>query len=237
VTRNFQAEKGFTLLELLVVIAVIAILAALLFPAISGAKDKAQRTACLNNLRQISLHVRVYADDSNDSAPKTPWTTNSTTMYLDGSTGFKKLLENRSAANLFSCPSDTFYYKYGTNTGGGYVPESLNRQPNSEFSSYGFNGGQMTIFGTNTLGIAGRKLSSIKDSTKTVLVMELPAFFPFSWHQPKPGMPLFNDAKNIIGFVDGHVSYIKIYWNKNTPSDFSGQYDPPAGYDYKWSGD
>src|SRR2546428_10852813 len=66
---NFNATKGFTLLELLVVIAVIAILAALLFPSLGRAKAKAQRTACMNNLRQINLGVRMYADDSSDAFP------------------------------------------------------------------------------------------------------------------------------------------------------------------------
>lgn len=55
--------------------------------------------------------------------------------------------------------------------------------------------------------------------------------------QPVRNTPLFNDAKNVIGFVDGHVNYLKIYWNSSTPNDFALQNNPPAGYDYKWSGD
>jgi prepilin-type N-terminal cleavage/methylation domain-containing protein len=237
VTKHFKSKLGFTLIELLVVIAIIAILAALLFPVIRSAKAKGPRIRCLNNLRQIGLGVHLYATDSEDAAPKAPWTTNSTAMYLDGATAFKRLIENSSNSNLFICPADTFYYRYGTNAGGGYVSHGLHEESSAEYSSYGFNGGQMTIFGTNTIGIAGRKLSSIKEPTKTVLVAEMSAYFPWSWHEPRRGVPLFNDAKNMIGFVDGHISYIKIYWNSSTPDDFALQYDPAAGYGYKWSGD
>ena len=58
--------KGFTLLELLTVIAIIAILSALLLSAVAIAKNKARRVVCINNLRQINLGVQMYSDDSND---------------------------------------------------------------------------------------------------------------------------------------------------------------------------
>jgi prepilin-type N-terminal cleavage/methylation domain-containing protein len=61
--RKGKAHQGFTLIELLVVIAIIGILATLLMPALMKAKEKANRTKCSNNLRQLAMGAIGYADD------------------------------------------------------------------------------------------------------------------------------------------------------------------------------
>src|SRR5258708_2892610 len=61
--RRFR-HRAFSLIELLVVMAVIALLAGLLLPALSNAKEKSRRAACLSNLREVALAARLYMDDN-----------------------------------------------------------------------------------------------------------------------------------------------------------------------------
>jgi len=246
VNKRRKAAHAFTLVELLVVIAVIAILAALLLPAIGAAKSRARRTTCLNNLQQINTGVRLYSDESNDAAPAlNPEAASTNIMNLYS--GYRQLIKNyvggiRGSSMLhttFTCPADVFYPDVFTGGPWQRVPKSLSDQPYLDFTSYGFNGGNNVTYaaGTNSytrLGLNGAKLSSVKHPARTLLIVEGSAPAPWSWHEPM-GDLLYNDAKNLVSFVDGHVTYLKMFWDQ--PRGHACFYNPPAAYDYQWSPD
>jgi type II secretory pathway pseudopilin PulG len=239
------------------VIAVIAILAALLLPALSAAKRKTQRIACTNNLRQIALGARMYSDDSHDASPSPVWVGLAATNVPSLYSGYKELMKHYVGLNgtssprdkLFQCPADLFYPNWIIGPAGPpfyFVHKSLHDDSSWDFSSYAFNGGDNVAhkFLKKDFaypGLGGVKLSSVKHPTRTVLVAEIAAFGPWSWHDPSShGVApsdgtLYNDSKNVVSFVDGHVSYIKIHWEPG--QIWAASFDSPADYDYQWSPD
>src|SRR5690349_418927 len=70
-TVSRTRTSGFTLIELLVVIAIISILAAILFPVFASARERARQASCLSNVKQLTLGVLMYAQDSDEALPPT----------------------------------------------------------------------------------------------------------------------------------------------------------------------
>lgn len=249
--NRFTVAEGFTLAELMVAIAIIGILAALLFPVLSRAKASGQRTACLDHLKQIAAGVHLYTGDFNEILFPV---TNSSNFAFSEWTAYDPLMRSYAGLSgapspqdkLFACPADTFYYA-GLNGITVLFPQSEHLQSNACFSSYAFNAGNAAFQITNAPfpgmlpGIMGSKLSSIKNPARTVLVGEFPAWDGYSWHKPLFSAKHFsyNNAPDMLSFADGHVSYTKMYCGSNNPSHLFKlplSFDPPAEYDYQWSG-
>ena len=94
--RLLQQATGFTLLELLVVSAVLALLAALLLPVLAKARDQAQTARCMSNLRQLGVALNLYAQDANAYPLAT----------ANGITGaWQPALRTVVPGLIFSCPA------------------------------------------------------------------------------------------------------------------------------------
>lgn len=255
---TIQKPKGplraFTLLELLAVIAIIGILAALLLPALGRAKAEGKRAICIANLSQIDKAVAMYAADnsdilfpfiekaagSNSSFMFSQWT--SYVPLIGRYVGWKGPPSPQD--KLFACPADTFRYEGNTYH---WVGESMHSKSNVNYSSYVFNAGNAVFQGSfrastpsKLPGVLGWKLGSITTPSRTILVAEYLALDSLSWHKPGPrDVTHFNNALDVLGFADGHVAYVKMYCGSNNPSgQFANAlaYDPPPGYEYKLSG-
>jgi prepilin-type N-terminal cleavage/methylation domain-containing protein len=98
-----QSEKGFTLVELLVVIGIIAVLIGMLLPALSKARDSAKRVQCLSNLKQIAVAYNLYQVNHNGLMPLWyPYSTRqlSTLAWNNGYSGGSYVAADQGAFNL-----------------------------------------------------------------------------------------------------------------------------------------
>ncbi len=232
-------KRAFTLIELLMAMGIIAILAVLLLPALTGAKRSARRAACINNLRQINLATRMYADDHGDAIRAA---TNKEALYFTYKASLRPYLSQmrfNSENAVFACPADDFncddpviqnLFSFQPPVSG----RSFHRQQTTHYSSYFFNGAAPNE-SESEQHMGQKPFSTVHEPTRVVLVGELSGAFGLSAHERKEPHQ-FNNTRNVMSFVDGHVNFIPIYWNGVRGFDgIAYFYEPPSGYDYKWS--
>lgn len=218
---NHRRIPAFTLLELMVVVAVMAILAGLLLPVISRSKDKGYRAVCINNLRQLNLAFELYRQDHEDWFPgpgskqthgpqPEDWiwwqygrgVTNSTiARYVDG---FKP--------ELFTCPADKQALEM---QGLGPLPNDPYRYSYA-LTSYdlrdGKNMGMATLITRDRKVYPFRHSQILKPEAKIMLAEEDretiddPRWVP-EWSRPNRVTDR-HDKKGVVAFADGHVENV-----------------------------
>lgn len=106
-------KRNFTLIELLIVIAIIAIIASMLLPALNKAREASKKTSCVSNLKQIAAAVAMYSADENDFLPNknplaaTRWASFYMNDEISGVPTFLGLVAHRGylrSAGVFDCP-------------------------------------------------------------------------------------------------------------------------------------
>src|SRR5882724_2491960 len=189
-----RGRPGFTLVELLVVIGIIVVLAAIILPAVNAARERAKRTACLSNLRQIGAGMMMYANTFRGRYPNgNPRLT--AASYSETNTALTYLARQflGSSAAVFHCPSDR-----------DPVPQRIETAdydlPNSAGVSYDF----YTVFWQPEFG---------------PLVGRLKGAAPLAWDLDGGSKKVEPDQNHGVGggnvvFADGHGE-----WQVNTAWD------------------
>jgi prepilin-type N-terminal cleavage/methylation domain-containing protein/prepilin-type processing-associated H-X9-DG protein len=210
-TRPSQRRPGFTLVELLVVIGIIAVLMGILMPSLGKAREQANRIKCLANLKQIGSAMFMYANEHKDRLPNgNPL---STPLDYDAINVVLVALNDRylKSPATFHCPSDRDPVQDQIVTG----DQSL---PNSARASYDF-------YSIYWLPEQGPKLARLPYAP---LAWDLNGGDPALTHGDRNHRPDKPEGGNVV-FGDGHGEWLVVSaWDgPNWPSP-ADKYYPPA---------
>ena len=236
-----RRTKGFTLIELLVVIGIIAILVALLMPALSSSRENSRRAVCASNLRQIGLAALAYTDDYRGRFPAMSYTSGhemwrwaGNLLYDSGST------DDRPNRPLNPYLQIAKLYRAST-LPGGKLPDipSVTRCPSDRYkggsqfqiegSSYYFNARGTKLGGVHN-GLDGQdgSLSDVVNPTLVIVACD----FAMDYAEPlveygqndpdKKGPHQRGTTWSNAVFVDGHVGYIHLCETGTTPCYYQG---------------
>ena len=97
--------RGFTLVELLIVISIIALLLGILLPALRRAKDQAKAARCLSNLKQIGLAAHLYAHDNDNLVPRDETDGLWSVLFMPYVGGLSDKIQHYSEVKIYDCPS------------------------------------------------------------------------------------------------------------------------------------
>ncbi|HTH49182.1 MAG TPA: type II secretion system protein [Candidatus Limnocylindria bacterium] len=104
-----MSRRAFTLIELLLVMAVIAVLAGLLLPTLGGVTERGRSTACLSNLRQIGIGLRLYLDENGNRMPVMQNRSRNTNLVVTNAI-YDVLGRQLGNPGVLHCPSDRQRY-------------------------------------------------------------------------------------------------------------------------------
>ena len=190
---------AFSLVELLVVIAIIAILAGLMLPALGRSKAQAHNAACVNNLRQLGIATRLYAEDNQELLPSAEILPtqpidpkNRLPRICDVLAGYvgKTAGTNTNSATVFKCPADK---------AGRFASEGSSYEWNIDM-----NGQRIDQTRTDSAFLLlekGNPSAGITNFFMTFPPGTIPLLLDYEEFHPRPP----KSGKNVV-FMDGHVA-------------------------------